>query len=269
VYSHIREVSLNNFFDKLSLKSLHVKIKTKEEETYKIMFIDKLLKSNKYKLCSYIYALLGIFIVIFPPKFQYKSYESKFGFFLSIDKIDFYFFIYEIISYMLIGFIFYFLFVHNKHNSEDKINTEDARSALITQQSIQLLKEAVFSLCENVQCQNPIKAKIVILTIYLKLVSSLSMTADEEKIMQKIINSVLENDDENFEIFMKYVDVYSTYHSSIAQSNRDDSQKLFALSKMHALYLFQDKTEDELLTETTLITSYYQLVLKVAQMIKI
>ena len=60
---------------------------------------------------------------------------------------------------------------------------------------------------------------------------------------------------------MKYVDVYSTYHSSIAQSNRDDSQKLFALSKMHALYLFQDKTEDELLTETTLITSYYQLVL--------
>lgn len=90
------------------------------KETYGMMLIDKLMKSNKYKLCSYIYAIFGVCIVIFPPKFQYKSYESKFGFFMSIDKIDFYFFLYEIISYLLIGGIMYLVFYKNKTFTKDE-----------------------------------------------------------------------------------------------------------------------------------------------------
>lgn len=90
------------------------KRKNEGKETYGMMLIDKFMKSNKYKLCSYLYALLGVFIVIFPPKFQYKSYESKFGFFINLDKIDFYFFLYEIISYLLVGGIMYFVFYKNK-----------------------------------------------------------------------------------------------------------------------------------------------------------
>lgn len=86
----------------------------KGKEPCGMMFIKKLKEQSKYRLLLYVYAVIGIFIVMFPPKLQYKSYESKFSFFLSIDKVDFYFFLYEVMSFILVGGIMYIVFYKNR-----------------------------------------------------------------------------------------------------------------------------------------------------------
>lgn len=229
---------------------------------------------KKYKIFACVYTAIGIIMFLFPPKYHYRSYESKFGFFMSIDRVDFYFYIYEILSYILIGSVIYLLFFKNKkeHNQAQKDNTDkisiEGKNNLIKEKSVQMINEAVNGLHEITKCEDIIKTKIVILTIYLRLISGLKPTSQEEKIMQDIINIVLEHDDELFSECMRYVNIYAQNHKEIVNSDKDNSQKLFALANIHAMYLFRDKKDHELLAETTIITSYYDLILKVAKLIK-
>ena len=75
---------------------------------------DTLLKIIKkigdFKIFAFLYVFLGLLIVLFPPQFKHLPYENKFKFFINVDKVDFYFFAYEVISYLLIGSVVYFLF---------------------------------------------------------------------------------------------------------------------------------------------------------------
>lgn len=228
--------------------------------------------ADKVKIFSRVYVGFGFLIVLFPPQFKHLSYENKFRFFAFIDKVDFYFFMYEIISYLLIGALIYLFYFKNKQNETSKehpkIISENGKNELVKAQSVQLLNEAIRSLVINVKCKNTQKAKIVILTIYLNLLSTLELTIQEEKIMQNILNEIIQDADV-FEAFIKYSNLYEEHHKQTAMENKDNSQKLYSLAIMHALYLFGDKKESDLLVEIGLITSYYSLVLKVVQMIKI
>lgn len=227
--------------------------------------------NEKARWFSKIYVALGFLIVLFPPKFHYKSYESKFDFFMSIQKVDFYFFMYEVISYLLIGLIVYLFFFKGKQGiisaeQTDKVLSEDEKENIVKTQSVQMLHEAVHSLVENVKC-NVHKSKIVVMTIYLDMVSSLELTIEEEKSMHHILDEVIKNED-IFEAFVKYSDMYEAYRRQTMAGNKDNSQKLYALATMHALYLFRDKKEHELLVEISIITSYYNLIGNVAKAIK-
>ena len=77
--------------------------------------IDTIKRADKFKVFSWVYVSLGFLIVLFPPKLNYnKTFEGKYGFFTSVTNVDFYFFMYEIISYSLMGAIIYFLFFKDR-----------------------------------------------------------------------------------------------------------------------------------------------------------
>lgn len=68
------------------------------------------VKSIKFILI-FIYFALGILMVLFPPSLHLKGfYQSKFNFILNTEKVDIYFFSYEVVSYLLIGFLMYFIY---------------------------------------------------------------------------------------------------------------------------------------------------------------
>lgn len=89
----------------ISIDKIFVIIKKQE-----LIYNMKLTRMNIYYIFASFYSLLGLLMVLFPPRFKYREYENKFVFFGNINKIDLSFFLYEIISYIFIGSIIYFLF---------------------------------------------------------------------------------------------------------------------------------------------------------------
>lgn len=90
--------------------------------------IDTIKRADKFKVFSWVYVVLGLLIVLYPPQYKRLSYESKFCFFAYIDKIDFYFFTYEVISYILIGSVVYFLFFKDRRKREMTLEEKETEA---------------------------------------------------------------------------------------------------------------------------------------------
>lgn len=69
------------------------------------------------------YMLFAILIVLFPPQYYPKQYMydkfGKFNFILNSNAVDIYYFIYELIAFLFIGAIYYFLFLYKRKKVND------------------------------------------------------------------------------------------------------------------------------------------------------
>lgn len=90
--------------------------------------INSIKKIDKFKIFSWVYIAFGLLIVIYPPKLKHLSYQGKFSFFTDVDQIDFYYFAYEVISYILIGSVIYFLFFKEGRNKKRQMTLEEKES---------------------------------------------------------------------------------------------------------------------------------------------
>lgn len=92
------------------VKKIFSTIETTVSAHEKKLVLLKLVGLVKY-LFIFSYFVLGVCMVLFPPGFYKAGYgQQKFNFILNTDKIDIYFFAYEVVSYMLIGFLTYFIY---------------------------------------------------------------------------------------------------------------------------------------------------------------
>ena len=96
-----------------------MKIKTVVEYQDRIIEIKskEYLDKRNMNIIKITYFILGLFLILFPPQYYtkeiyYKIY-GKFEFILQSKSVDIYFILFEFISYIFIGIVFYFLFIRN------------------------------------------------------------------------------------------------------------------------------------------------------------
>ena len=103
-----------------------IKIRTVVEYRDRIIEIKskEYLHKRNMNIIKIIYFSIGLFVILFPPQYYtkevyYKIY-GKFEFILQSKSIDIYFILFELISYIFIGIVFYFLFIRKNINLTNK-----------------------------------------------------------------------------------------------------------------------------------------------------
>lgn len=165
-----------------------------------------------------------------------------------------------------------FLYLKIIASDEEVVVYEDAEvvdvsekelDEIIKKTSIQLLHETVESLSKITKCGDPIKVKMVVLAIYKGLTQRQNLDNTEAENVDEIIKEVLDSNSEHFHELKRYFNIYTINQDEIAATDKDASAKLFSMAQIHAMYLFREKRDYELINETMAIVEHYDLILKI------
>lgn len=93
------------------------------KELQTVRYVEKkdkrFMASRNINIAKAIYFSIGIMIVMFPPQYYQKEfyYEmyGRFNFILNTQSIDIYFISFELMSYLAMGFVFYYSFLRKSN----------------------------------------------------------------------------------------------------------------------------------------------------------